>query len=139
MQAEQPEQPGRRFAQGLVRASEHRPDVGGPVVAGDRVQCAAGGAQPGGDRGQGYLRLGRGLRGGHGQGQRQPGTQLDQGVDRVRLGGDPVGTEPGGQQLPGLARREQVQRDRLGAVDRDQAGEPVAAGDHGEAAGAAGQ
>jgi hypothetical protein len=39
MQAEEPEQPRGRRAQRPVRAGEHRPDVGGGVVAGEGVEA----------------------------------------------------------------------------------------------------
>src|SRR5262249_37064509 len=64
-----------------------------------------------------------------GQRQRQPGAVLDQLVNSVRFVADTLGTEAGGEQLPGLGDAEQVQGDGVGAVDRDQTGEPVAAGD----------
>ncbi|MDI5942499.1 hypothetical protein QLR68_31170, partial [Micromonospora sp. DH15] len=69
-----------------------------------------------------------------GQRQRQAGAATDDLVPRRRLAVGAAPAEPAAQQFPRLGRREQVQRHRVGPVGDHQAGEPVAAGHHDEAA-----
>ncbi len=104
-----------------------------------QVQARAGVAQfarPDAERGGGVVgRPG----GGDVQGQGQPGAQRDQFVGLVRLLRDGCGPQAAGEQFAGLLRGEHVERERHGAVQGDQAGEPVPAGDHHQAGVRAGQ
>ncbi len=75
-----------------------------------------------------------GARGDDRQGERQPGAPRDDLVDRVRCGAGPVGSDPPGEQLARLAFGEHVEHDRVRSLGDDQAGEPVAAGHHDQAA-----
>src|SRR6266581_5192056 len=138
VQAEPAEQGGGVGAQGVVGPGEHGPYIGGGVVGREGIQSAGGVAQFGGQPGERELGAGGGAGGGDGQREGQPGAAGDDLADRGGLGRDPAGAEPGGQQVTGLARGEQVQAEGAGAFGGDQASEPAAAGDQGQAAGRAG-
>ena len=139
VQAEQPEQPGRGRAQLPVRPGEQRRDIGAGVPGGQHLQGGAALPQLAGERGQPERRLGAGPGGDHGQRQRQPGTPVDDVVDRTRLGGHPGAAEALPQQPTRLVHGEQVEVERVRALGRDQAGRQVAAGDHDQAGGRPGQ
>ena len=102
-------------------------------------QPAAGVTKLAGQRGQGQIRLHRGVGRGDGQGQRQPCAQVDQLGGHTWLGCQAFSPETLGQQLVSLSRAEQVQRHRMRAFRGDQAGELVAAGDQDQTGQAAGQ
>jgi hypothetical protein len=138
MQAEEPKQPGCLGAEGLVRVGEHGPDVGSGVIAGKCVEAAMVVTQLGGQGGQRQVWIHGGPGGGDRQSQGKPGTLGDDLVGGIGLGGETVLAEAGGQQMPGLLRGGQVQLQRVSAIDGDQSGKPVAAGDQHHAAGRAG-
>jgi hypothetical protein len=113
--------------------------TGGAVHAGERVQTAVGVAELDGQGRQGESGMGGGAGGYDAQRQRQPRTLADDVVDRVRFGRYPAWAEVPAQQLPRFGSGEQVQAEQMCTLDGGQAGQPVAAGDDGEATGRARQ
>jgi len=139
VQAEEPEQPGRRVAQRPVRPGEHGADVGGLVRPLEHVEAAGGIAQLGGERRQRLAGVDGGPGGDHGQREGKPGAPGDDLVDRVRLGVDAARADPPGQHRPGLVGGEHVEGEQVRALGGDQGGEVGPAGHDGGAAGRAGQ
>ena len=139
VQAEQPEHPRRVRGQRAVGPGEHRPDIGGRVIAPERVERVACLAQVGGEHGEGKPGAGGGAGRGDGQRQRQARAAGDDLVDRVRFAAGPAGAHPAGHQLARPLPGEQVQVQRVRTMPGDQAGEVVSAGHDGQAAGRAGQ
>jgi hypothetical protein len=139
--AEEAEQPGGRFGQVAAGPREDGPHVGGGVPGSQRVQPAGGRPQLGGQGRQGPVGgaggggAGRGgAAGGDGEGQRQPGAQVDQLGHSRGLGGDPPPPEAPGQQLPCLRCGHDVQVHGQRALRRHQAGQLAAAGHQHQAA-----
>lgn len=137
MEAEQAERPPRPGAEFLVGAGEHGPGIGGGVVGGEDPQDVPGRFEPVGERGERQARVRRGPGARQAQGQRQPGAHGDDPLRGPGLG-QVVGDEPA-QDRRGLLAGEHAERDGGGAVQADQADEPVAAGDDGEAVRRGGQ
>jgi hypothetical protein len=79
------------------------------------------------------------VRGGDPHRQRQAGAQPCQLGGGLGLGGDPLVANHPRQQADRLLRAEHLQRQPARALHRHQPGEPVAAGHHDQATGAAGQ